>query len=72
MTTRSGQPPTDPTPTYWAAAATASYIPAAEYVARMRTASQPVDGSVSRCSACGQWTWGGVCPLHPEARQDHY
>lgn len=23
-------------------------------------------------SGCGQWTWGGVCTLHPTARQDTY
>lgn len=63
--------PTEDTPTYWAAAADARFIPAADYVARMRAAS-PLDDSVTRCSACGQWTWGGRCSLHPDARQDTY
>lgn len=63
------RPADTPTPTYWAAADTVRYIPAADYVARMRASG---DDRVSRCTACGQWTWDGSCTVHPDAPQDRY
>lgn len=59
------------TPAYWGTAQATRYIPASDYVARMRAAERE-DAKVSRCSACGQWSWGGDCTLHPAARQDRY
>ena len=59
------------TPTYWAAADEVRFIPAADYVARMR-AEVPDVARVARCTSCGQWTWDGVCSLHPDAPQDRY
>lgn len=59
------------TPTYWGTASSVRYIPAGDYVARMRAESQ-AEPDLTRCRACGQWTWGGVCSLHPSATMDRY
>lgn len=72
MVSRMTRPADTETPAYWAAAAEARYIPAADYVARMRAASIPETARVARCTSCGQWTWDGSCSLHPDARQDIY
>lgn len=74
MVLRMTRPIAPETPTYWETVRAAAYIPAADYVARMRAREIPdtLDGDVTRCTVCGQWTWGGVCSLHPAARQDHY
>lgn len=53
-----------------------TFIPAATYLAqrrdrdrrqRARREQLREQAQLSRCGACGQWTWGGVCTLHPTA-----
>jgi hypothetical protein len=62
---------TPDTPHYWDTMREVRYLPATPaLVARLR--SDRREASVARCTMCGQWTWGGVCTLHPEARQDVY
>lgn len=53
------------------------FIPAADYVARMRAGAEGRHAAnpaavVSRCTQCGQWTWEGSCTLHPDATQEDY
>lgn len=51
------------------------FIPAAHYMARQRLRNRRALGvlaKVSRCGQCGQWTWDGVCTLHPDAAADAY
>lgn len=31
------------------------------------TAVDKREAKLSRCGVCGQWTWDGVCTLHPDA-----
>jgi len=77
---------TPDTPHYWDTMREVRYLPAtpalvADLRGRRSTHDAPpavdlADGTrqvaVSRCTMCGQWTWAGVCTLHPEARQDTY
>lgn len=62
--------PAEDTPTYWGTTDAVRFIPATDYVRRMR--HHPDEARVSRCTSCGQWTWDRVCPLHPTARQETY
>lgn len=70
MVLRMTRPDEPDTPGYWATAASVRYMPAIDYVRRMR--HQPDEARVSRCTSCGQWTWDGVCRLHPTERQEIY
>ena len=57
------------------------FIPAAQYLAtrtdlarrrRARLEQLREQARLARCESCGQWTWDGVCTLHPDATQATY